>query len=263
MSSYRLGHAARGVAEAAVLLAVLLTALVGCGRSTPGTKTTMVFAAASLTASFQSLAREFEAEHPGTKIDLHFAGTPQLVVQVREGAPVDVFASADETNMQRIVDTGKTLSSPAVFAHNRLTIVTMKGNPEGIRGLADLARDDMRVVLCGPQVPAGRYARQALGKAGVAVAPLSDEPSVKAVVSKVTMGEVDAGIVYVTDATSARDQVDAIAIPDEHNVLAAYPIVALDAGANRSVGEDFIAFVLSEAGQAILQQYGFESPRVR
>ncbi|MEQ8763224.1 MAG: molybdate ABC transporter substrate-binding protein [Planctomycetota bacterium] len=246
-----------------MLIPLVLAVLPGCEDSSAGTETTMVFAAASLTESFQELAKEFESEHPGTKIDLNFAGTPQLVVQIREGAPVDVFASADEANMQRIVDTGETLSPPVLFARNRLTIVTVKGNPKGIRGLADLAREDVRVVLCGPEVPAGRYARQALDKASVAVESLSDEPSVKAVVSKVHLAEVDAGVVYVTDATSAKDQVDSVAIADEHDVFGNYPIVLLGAGANRSGGEAFIAFVRSEAGQAILKRYGFQSPRAR
>jgi len=222
--------------------------------------TTMIFAAASLTASFQELAQAFETSHPGSKIELHCAGTPQLVFQIREGAPVDVFASADEMNMKRIVEMGKTVTTPAVFARNRLTIVTAKGNPLEIRALADLDRPDLRVVLCGPTVPAGRYARQALAQAGVVVKSLSDEPSVKAVVSKVQLGEVDAGVVYSTDAVSARDQVDAVAIPDDYNVDCAYPIVPLLAGANRRGGEAFVAFVTSEAGQMILQRYGFTSP---
>src|SRR5262249_17502474 len=138
--------------------------------------------------------------HPGVQIELDLAGTPQLVAQVREGAAVDVFASADLRNMQQLIDAGQTAAAPQVFAKNRLTIVTGAGNPKGIKSLADLANKNLRVVLCGAEVPAGRYAREALGKAKVAVQPVSDEPSVKAVVSKVQLGEADAGIVYVTDA---------------------------------------------------------------
>lgn len=242
------------------LVPFVIAFLAACGKSKPDTNKTMVFAAASLTASFQGVAKHFEATHPGAKIDLHFAGTPQLVVQVREGAPVDVFASADETNMQRVVETGKTLAEPVVFAHNRLAIVTGKGNPKGIHSLADLARDDVRVVLCGPEVPAGRYARQALAKAGVALKSLSDEPSVNAVVSKVHLAEVDAGVVYVTDAMSAMGQVGAVQIPDEHNCIGSYPIALLGAGANRAGGKAFVDFVKSAGGQAILQRYGFSSP---
>jgi molybdate transport system substrate-binding protein len=242
------------------VIALCLGFLASCRDANSGTKTVMVFAAASLTSSFHELAKSFEAGHPDTRIELHFAGTPQLVVQVREGAPVDVFASADEANMQRIVETGTPIAAPVVFAHNRLAIVTAKGNPKGIRGLVDLARDDLRVILCGPEVPAGRYARQALEKARVRVNSRSDEPSVKAIVSKVSLAEVDAGIVYVTDVTSAADQVDAVPIADEHNVIASYPIVALGAGVHRSGGLAFVEYVQSAAGQAILRRYGLTTP---
>ncbi len=220
----------------------------------------LVFAAASLTACFQALAKDFEALHPDSKIDLHFAGTPQLVLQVREGAPVDVFASADEANMRRVIENAKVVGRASVFARNRLTIVVAKGNPKAVRGLADLARADLRVVLCGPEVPAGRYARQALEKAGVVVRSLSDEPSVQAVVNKLRLGEVDAGLVYVTDWASAQEDLDAVAVAGEHNVTAAYPIVSLGAGENRTGAALFVDFVLSSAGQALLQRYGFSSP---
>jgi len=239
------------------LLAVLAGA---CHESaSQGTKT-LVFAAASLTGSFQELAKEFEQRNPGSEIELHFAGTPQLVLQVREGAPADVFASADLTNMRRIVETGRTVTTPVTFANNRLTIVTRKGNPEAVHKLSDLARTDLSVVLCGPEVPAGRYAREALAKAGVSVASVSDEPSVKAVVTKVALGEVDAGIVYVTDATSAKDQVDSVTIPDAQNVVAMYPIAVLGSGRNRAGGAAFVAFVTSPFGQAVLERFGFVSP---
>lgn len=247
----------------AVALGVIAPCLgffVGCRDASSDTKTIMVFGAASLTSSFHELAESFEAEHPHTKIELHFAGTPQLVVQIREGAPVDVFASADEANMQRIVETGTPIAAPVVFAHNRLAIVTAKGNPKGIRGLVDLARDDLRVILCGPSVPAGRYARLALEKAGVRVNSRSDEPSVNAIVSKVSLAEVDAGIVYVTDVTSAANQVDAVPIADEHNVIAAYSIVALGAGVHRSGGLAFVEHARSAIGQAILRRYGLTTP---
>jgi molybdate transport system substrate-binding protein len=246
---------------AAILLSTILVLPAGgCGRSTAASPRTMVFAAASLTEPFQELAHEFERGHPGIGVDLHFAGSPQLVVQIREGAPADVFAAADEANMQRVVAAGKTVGAPIVFARNRLTIVTGKDNPHGIASLADLARDDLRVVLCGPEVPAGRYAREALAKAGVQVRSRSDEPSVKAVVSKVRLGEVDAGIVYVTDAISAGDRVAAVAIPDEHNVVGSYPIALLGTGGQRDAGEAFVVFVASATGQSILARFGFAAP---
>ncbi|MBZ0150927.1 MAG: molybdate ABC transporter substrate-binding protein [Planctomycetes bacterium] len=242
-------------------LTLLLTLPGACTKPTPAAEKTMVFAAASLTAAFEELAKTFEQGHPGARLELHFAGTPQLVLQLQEGAEVDVFAAADQANMQKVVATGKTTAAPVTFAQNRLTIVVAKGNPKGIAGLADLSRQDLRVVLCGPEVPAGRYARQALDQAKVAVASRSDEPSVKAVVSKVALGEVDAGIVYVTDAAGAKDKVDAVAIADEQNVIASYPIVRLQCGhAEDPVGEQFVAFVLSAAGQAVLARHGFAAP---
>ncbi|MBK8975030.1 MAG: molybdate ABC transporter substrate-binding protein [Planctomycetes bacterium] len=252
------GRAVAG--RCAWLCAAPLLVAMACGHAGPERATALVFAAASLTASFEALAGEFERRHPGSDIELHFDGTPRLALQLREGAPADVFASADRTNMQRVVDTGTAIGEPVVFATNRLAIVTQRGNPHGIRGLADLARADLRVVLCGPEVPAGRYAREALAKAGVAVRSVSDEPSVKAVVSKVALGEVDAGIVYATDATGAAAPVEAVALPGEHDVVASYPIVLLTAGRDRATGAAFLEFVRSADGQAILGRFGFSPP---
>jgi molybdate transport system substrate-binding protein len=221
---------------------------------------TMVFAAASLTAPFQALAEEFESGRAGTRLELHFAGTPQLVVQIREGAPADVFASADEVNMQRVLDSALALAEPHLFASNRLAIIAPKGNPKGLATLADLGREDLTVLLCGPEVPAGRYARQALAKAGVELRSASDEPSVRAVVSKVGLGEADAGIVYRTDAASARNSVASLSIPDEHDVIGRYPIVALASGHEPATARAFVDFVLSARGQAILGSFGFSGP---
>lgn len=220
----------------------------------------MVFAAASLTAAFEELAGEFEAAQAGAEVQLHFAGTPQLVMQVREGAPADVFAAADEVQMAKLVESGAVSGAPRVFARNRLTIVTAEGNPHGISGLADLARPGLKVLLCAPEVPAGRSARQALERAGLTVHSVSDEPSVKAVVSKLALGEVDAGIAFVTDAIPAAGDVDAVPIPDEHNVIGLYPIAVLSAGENAAAGQAFAGFVLSPAGQSILHRHGFLPP---
>ncbi len=244
------------------LLLQLLVALAaaGCSARPASERPTMIFAAASLTTPFLALAKEFERLHPDERLDLHFAGTPQLVLQLREGAPADVFAAADEVNMQRVVDAGIVASTPRPFASNRLAIVTAPGNPKGIRDVAGLARPDARVALCGPEVPAGRYARQMLAKAGVAVRSVSDEPSVKAVVSKVQLGEVDAGVVYVTDATDAGARVALVPIADEHGVVASCPIAVLSAGTNRASGEAFVAFVRSLEGQRILRSFGFSGP---
>ncbi|HEX6811400.1 MAG TPA: molybdate ABC transporter substrate-binding protein [Planctomycetota bacterium] len=247
-------------ARPGALCALLLLSLDACGNQAAAEAPVMVFAAASLSAPFQPLARAFEARTPGCKLELHFAGTSQLVVQVEQGAAVDVFASADDANMQKLVAAGLVGSEPRLFARNALAIATAAGNPKGIRSLLDLARADLRVLLCGPEVPAGRYAREALAKAAVTVRSVSDEPSVKAVVSKVQLGEVDAGIVYATDAATAGAKVAAVAIPGEHNVVATCPIAVLSKGRNRAVGEQFVAFVLSRQGQDILKSFGFQSP---
>lgn len=240
----------------------VLAGLVACGGSAataPG-PATRVFAAASLTAPFEELARRFEAAHAGSRIQMQFAGTPTLVLQIREGAEADVFASADLPNMQKVVDAKATAAAPQPFASNRLTIVVAKGNPKHVVGLADLARADLKVALCGPEVPAGKYARQALAKANVEVRSVSDEASVKALASKIELGEVDAGIVYVTDATSAAARLDAVSIPESQNVIATYPIAVLVKSRTPAVAAQFVEYVRSPAGQAVLSQFGFGAP---
>lgn len=238
----------------------LLLACAACsdGGVAASPKSAMVFAAASLTAPFEALAADFEREHPGTDIRLNFAGSPQLVMQIREGAAADVFASADEVNMQKVTDAGLAVGAPVTFAKNRLTIVVRTGNPHHIAALADLARADLRVALCGPEVPVGRYARQALAKAAVTVRSSSDEPNVKSLVGKVALGEVDAAIAYTTDARIPG--VEAVPIPPEHDVVATYPIVLLGAGEARPSGEAFVAFVRSERGRQVLADHGFLAP---
>ena len=219
-----------------------------------------VFAASSLTAAFEALAEAFEQSHPDTDVELHFAGTPQLLLQLREGAVADVFASADEANMQKATAAGLTAGAPTPFASNGLAICTAPDNPKALRGLIDLARDDLVVVLCGPEVPAGRYARQALGKAGVTVRSASDEPNVKAVVAKVQLGEADAGIVYRTDTAAARGQVGEVAVAAEHDVRATYPIVRLTSARAAERADRFVDFVRSPAGRAVLERFGFGAP---
>lgn len=216
-----------------------------------------VFAAASLNRVFEALARAFEATDPEAKVEVHCAGTPQLVLQLREGAPADVFAAADLANMAKVTDAGLAVAPPCEFAANHLVIAVAGGNPKGVHRLADLARRELKVALCGPEVPAGAYARQTLAKAGVTVTSQSDEPNVTAVVTKVRLGELDAGIVYATDV---RAGVAAVPIDAAHDVVARYPLVVLRGGANRSGGERFAAFVTSPAGRAILREHGFHLP---
>lgn len=241
-------------------LAALLST--GCSADSaptdPATAPVRVFAAASLTTSFQALAAAYERDHRGARVELHCAGSPQLVLQLREGAAADVFASADLPNMHRVRDRGAVAAEPVEFARNELAIVVRAGNPKQVQGLADLAGGDLKVALCAPEVPAGKYARQALAAQQLVVRSVSDEPSVKAVVSKVQLGELDAGIVYTTDCRGSG--VEGVAIPTAQNVVASYPIAVLQHGGNRAGGEAFVAFVRSEAGRTMLRDHGFLVP---
>jgi molybdate transport system substrate-binding protein len=240
--------------------------LAGCGGDDDGTDdgavsgSITVFAAASLTDAFERLGELFESANPGTDVDFNFAASSELVVQIAEGAPADVFASADEVNMQEVVDAGQNASAPVVFARNRLAIAVEPGNPEAITGLADLADPDLTLVLCAEQVPCGRYADQALAQAGVKVTPASRGDSVKATVSLVELGEADAAIVYRTDVASS-DGVDGVDIPDDENVIATLPICALDETGSPDLARAWIAFVTSAGGKAVLsEEFGFLAP---
>ena len=225
------------------------------GASPPSTLT--VYAAASLTEAFRDLGRALEAAHPGLTVQFNFAGSQQLALQIEQGAPADVFASADEATMQRLVDGGLVAGSPTIFARNRLAIVVPPGNPKGIRALADLGRPGLVVVLCAPAVPAGRYAREAFAKAGVRVPEASEEADVKAVVTKVRLGEADAGVAYTTDVRAAAGAVDGVALPEAHDVIARYPVAVLRDARNRGAAEAFVAFLASEDGARILARFGF------
>ena len=219
-----------------------------------------VFAAASLTDAFKEAGAAFRRQHPALTIQFNFAGSQALLGQLNQGAPADVFASADEPTMQRLVDSGEAAGRPRIFATNRLQIVVGPGNPKAIRSLSDLAAPDTVVVLCAPSVPCGSYAAQALSRAGVKVAARSQEQDVKAVVTKVALGEADAGIGYVTDVRAAASKVQGIDIPADQNVVAAYPITTVRGGPNRPAASAFIEFVLGPEGQGILAGHGFAKP---
>jgi molybdate transport system substrate-binding protein len=251
------------------LLTVLAgAALLACGgtpsttSSTPPspdsvTGTINVFAAASLTAAFKDEGSAFQVKHPNAAVTFNFAGSASLVTSINNGAPADVFASADTPNMDKVMKAGNVTGEAANFATNKLQIVIPAGNPKGIKGLADLANPSTVVILCAPTVPCGNYANQALTKAGVKVTAKSQEQDVNAVVSKVSLGEADAGIVYLTDVKAAGAKVQGVDIPDEQNVVAVYPIATVKGGSNPTGGYAFIDFVLSSPGQAILANYGF------
>ncbi|MGH9280146.1 MAG: molybdate ABC transporter substrate-binding protein, partial [Acidimicrobiales bacterium] len=209
----------RRVVVATMALAILAALAAACGDDASAGGSVTVLAAASLTEPFTSIGRRFEAANPGTKVTFSFDASSTLVQQVKAGAPADVLATADEATMKQATDAAA-VGAPAVFAHNRLAILVAAGNPKGVRGLSDLGRSDLIVVLCAPEVPCGRFGAQALDRAGVSARPRSLEPNGKGVVSKVTLGEADAGIVYVTDARAAGPKAAAVDIPVEQNVVA-------------------------------------------
>jgi molybdate transport system substrate-binding protein len=249
----------------AAVLAVAALTLAACGgddnsggsSGAQSPSEIKVFAAASLTAAFTKIGEDFTAANGATKVTFNFAGSQALATQIQQGAPADVFASADIPNMDKVKDL---VGTPQNFASNQLQIVVEKGNPKGVKGLEDLANPDLKVVLAAPEVPAGRYAAEALGKANVTVKPVSQEDNVKAVVNKVALGEADAGIVYVTDVTAGGDKVEGVDIPEDLNVLATYPIATVKASKAQDKAQAFMDLVLSDQGQQVLKQYGFLPP---
>jgi molybdate transport system substrate-binding protein len=222
--------------------------------------TVTVFAAASLTDAFRTIGKDFETAQPGTEVEFNFAGSSTLARQIIEGAPADVFASADEENMKKVLNTGDVAGAPQPFAGNRLAIIVPRGNPKQVKALADLARLGMTVSLAAPAVPVGHYAVEAFGKAGSPVPSASNEADVKAVVTRVSMGEADAGVVYVTDAAAGGDTIETITIPDAHNVTARYPIATLSHAPDAAGAKAFVAYVLSPPGRSVLTRAGFLAP---
>lgn len=251
------------------LLAVLGAAalLAGCASTAPApvasgsassadaiSGTVEVYAAASLQRSFDEIASAFEQEHPGVTVSAVYDGSSTLATQIGEGAPADVFASADEKNMAKV---SAQAPEPQLFAGNTLVIAVPKGNPGGVRTLADLAR--VTTVLCAPEVPCGAASTTLLSNAGVTVSPASSEQNVTAVLTKVAASEADAGLVYATDVVG-RDDVEAIVPEGADTVVNRYPIAALTDAPNPDAASAFVAFVLSDEGQRILADAGFRAP---
>ncbi|NYE19342.1 molybdate ABC transporter substrate-binding protein [Microbacterium immunditiarum] len=218
-----------------------------------------IFAAASLKSAFDELAVAFEAANPGVDVlPIVYDGSSTLVAQLIEGASADVFASADENNMQKSVDAGLA-ADPQLFATNTLVVAVPEGNPGGVEDLSDLADDGITVVLCAPEVPCGAASQRLLESAGVSVSPASYEQNVTAVLTKVAAGEADAGLVYATDVKADPD-VDSFVPEGAADVVNQYPIVALDDAANPEAAAAFVAFVLGPEGQAVLAEHGFGAP---
>ncbi|MEU8820221.1 molybdate ABC transporter substrate-binding protein [Actinoplanes sp. NPDC048796] len=255
---------------AAGLAAVISFGVAGCGDGSTNpasgagasevTGAVTVFAAASLTESFTTIGKQFEAAHPGTAVTFNFAGSSALATQINQGAPADVFASAAAKNMTAVTGAGNAAGPPATFVKNQLVIAVAKGNPKKIGALADLSGRGIKVALCAEEVPCGAAAGKALDAAGVKVTPVTYEQDVKAALSKVKLGEVDASLVYRTDAKAAAADVGAVEFPESAQAVNDYPIVLLKDARNASGGQAFIDYVLSADGTKVLEEAGFQAP---
>ncbi len=259
----------------ALPLALVAVLLVGCGGaddvdpSAPTTTgdpgpalegTLTVFAAASLTEVVDELAEQMQEENPGLTVRASYAGSSDLAAQLQEGAPADVLATADERTMQAVVDAGLTAGEPEVFATNVLTLVTPPDDPAGVASLADAARDDVAVVVCAPQVPCGAATERVEEAAGVTLSPVSEEGSVTDVLGKVTSGEADAGLVYVTDARRAGDAVRVVDVPEAAAAVNRYPVAALADAASPEAAAAFVDLLAGPDGQELLADAGFGPP---
>lgn len=246
------------------LAVVAALALAGCGSqpsaSTGSSGEITVFAAASLTESFRKLGAEFEAAHPGSKVSFNFAGSSALAQQINRGAPADVFAAAAPSNMKQVTDTGAITAAPATFAKNTLQIAVPKGNPGRITGLPDFAQADRKIALCAEQVPCGAAARKVFEVAKVTPAPDTLEQDVKAVLTKVSLGEVDAALVYRTDVLAAGDRVEGIEFAEAAQAVNDYPIAPLAKAPNAATAKAFVDYVLSDTGRKVLTEAGFSAP---
>jgi molybdate transport system substrate-binding protein len=251
----------RSLCVAGVTAALVLAA---CGSSSKTGSTSpsgtltgniTVLAGSSLTKGFTGLGEEFQTAHPGTKIEFSFGSSSDLEKSIEEGAPADVFASADQKNVDKLVSAGDNSGGPVGFAKNRLEIAVEKGNPKHIATLRDLTKAGLTVVLCDPSVPCGKYAAQVLDNAKVKLTPKSLEANVKATLSKVELGAADAAIVYVSDVTSSG-KVDGVKIPDAVNVLTTLPIVALRDSKNAPLAKAWVDFVVAHRSE-LVSKYGF------
>lgn len=251
----------------AMLGTTALTA--GCSGSSQPTATPQtseisgaitVFAAASLKKTFTELGEKFTEANPGAEVNFNFAGSSDLATQLTQGAPADVFASADATNMTKAVDAGIVAGAPVDFATNTLTIVTAPGNPKGITSFADLAADGTSVVVCAPQVPCGSATETVEQETGVTLAPVSEESAVADVLGKITSGQADAGLVYVTDALGAGDAVTEVPFPESESAVNTYPIAVLDESANATTAQQFVELVTGPVGREVLTGAGFAAP---
>lgn len=256
---------------AAVLAAGAMLVAAGCGNGDSGgaagnakgdseSGTVTVFAAASLKKVFTELGKEFEATHPGSKVEFSFAGSSDLAAQINQGAPADLFAAADPVTMGTAVNGGRISEPVENFAANVLTIVTAPGNPKNIAGLRDLAQPGVQLVICAAQVPCGRATKKVTDAAQLSLRPVSEESSVTDVLTKVTSGQADAGVVYVTDATSAGSKVATVAFPEAAAAVNTYPIAVLKDSKQDKLAHEFESLITGPKGRAALQGAGFGAP---
>lgn len=253
----------RAFIGAALLL--LSTGVTACGsnqdtQSGATERTLTVYAAASLAEAFGELGERFASDHPGVDVRFSFGGSSDLVAQIQQGAPADVFASADTKNMAKLTAADLEGQAPQNFAANTLEIATPPDNPAKVSALADLVGPGVALVICSPEVPCGSAAQTVATAAGVTLEPVSEEQSVKDVLAKVTSGEADAGLVYVTDVKTAGNSVLGIPFPESASAVNVYPITTIDGSGNSDLAEQFVALVLSNDGQAVLAAAGFGKP---
>lgn len=250
---------------AALVSTVLIAGPIGCGSKpasppSPMSGKVVVFAAASLKPAFTQIGQQFKAENPGSSVDFEFAGSSELATQLTQGASADVFASADTAQMDAVAKAGMLAGPPANFASNTLVIVTAPGNPKNIGSFNDLARPGLGVVICQKAVPCGSATQRVEDSTTVRLNPVSEELSVTDVLNKVTSGQADAGLVYVTDAHSAGDKVTTVNFPEAGGAVNVYPIAALKSAPQPTLAQKFAAMVTGSTGQNVLAQYGFAKP---
>ena len=250
-------------------IAALVLAACSSSTSTPSASssgagkvsgTVVVFAATSLTDAFNKIGAQFEKAHPGVTVKFNYNGSSSLATSITQGAPADVFASAAPANMKTVTDAGDAVGTPQVFTRNTGEIMVEKGNPKKITSVKDLANPAIKVAVCAPEVPCGAVATAIFQNAGVTVKPVSEETNVGGVVTKVTLGEVDAGIVYVTDVKESEGKAIGVPIPASQNDITEYPIAQVKGAPNATAGKAFISYVLGPDGQKVLASFGFMPP---
>ncbi|WP_029434186.1 molybdate ABC transporter substrate-binding protein [Blastococcus sp. URHD0036] len=255
--------------------AIAVALLAGCGSDDGGDTATSssgsatedgglsgtltVFAAASLTDVFTDLGDQLEADNPGLDVQFNFAGSSALATQITQGAPADVFASANTSQMTVVTDAGLADGDPEVFASNVLEIAVPEGNPADVTGLADFGREELTLAVCAPEVPCGAAAEDVFAAAGITAVPDTQEEDVRAALTKVELGEVDAALVYATDVTAAGDSVEGIEFPEADDAVNTYPVCVLTDAPNAAAAQAFVDLVLSDEGQAALADAGFRT----